>query len=288
MKIFLFTLISLYAASFSANICAESVDDNPALATIGKDIILKKNDVISHARPAPNLYTYLTIPGGPKRILDDLIKTRLLILEGQRLGMPRPGPNEGGDTAYTIAVRLRLAPRCSTPSEETVRAFYDANPGEFSTPLFMRLNRFGLSWDAENRRTVTNRLHNLSSRLSNGEISFATLASESDDDYGKQRGGDIGFLAFDDTSNSIMAELSRSTVGQIVGPVEQGGLLYLYQVTARREPVLEAYENIKAAVAQKQQAECYNQRTNAMFSELKERWPVKILVENIDSMFEAK
>lgn len=281
-------LLSLLAGLMAGPLWAESIRENPVLATIGTDYTVSKVDLISYARPLPNLFPYLTIPGGPRRILDDMIKTRLLINEGLRLGMPRPGPESGGDTAYAIAVRLRLAPRCAAPDESTVRAYYDAHPEQFSSPAFLRLNRFGLRFTPENREAVSARLQALVGNLVRGETSFAALAPDSDDEFGKSRAGDLGFVAQEDTSSPITAELLKAKIGQIVGPLEQGDMLYLYQITARRDGVLEPYAGIRANVAEKQQQACYTQRVNEMFETLKQRWPVKYLLDDIDSAFEAK
>lgn len=288
MKKLSLILVILCCGLFTSQLWAEPKWENPSLATIGTDITLTKSDVINHARPAPNLYPYLTIPGGPRRILEDLIQTRLLILEGLRLGMTRPAQENGGDTAFTIAVRLRLAPRCAPPGEEATKAFYDAHPEKFSTPPFLRLNRFGLRFTPENREALTSRLQTLATRLAQGETTFAAIAPVSDDEFGKLRAGDLGFVAQDDPSNPIMAGLAKANNSQIVGPLEQGEMLYLYQITARREAMLEPYEGIRMAVAEKQQAACYSQRVETMFEALKQRWPVKILVDNVDSAFEAK
>ncbi|MBZ0104743.1 MAG: peptidyl-prolyl cis-trans isomerase [Sulfuricella denitrificans] len=283
-----FLLPLLLVGLMAGPLRAESKQDNPALATIGSDLTITKFDVINYARPLPNLYPYLTIPGGPKRILEDMIRTRLLIMEGERLGMPRSGAENGGDTAYAIAVRLRLAPRCAPPAESAVRAFYDAHPDQFSSPLFLRLNRFGLRYTPDNRNAVNARLQAMAARLSGGEVTFAAIAADSDDEFDRFRGGDLGFVAQEDASNPIMAELAKAKTGQVIGPLEQGEMLYLYQVSGRREPVPESYESVRVQAAEKQQSDCYRQRVEAMFDTLKARWPVKILLDNLDTPFEAK
>lgn len=288
MKKQIILLALLFAGLTAGPLWAESKQENPALATIGDNLTITKFDVLNYARPLPNLYPYLTIPGGPKRILEDMIRTRLLIMEGERLGMPRPGAESGGDTAYAIAVRLRLAPRCAPPDETAARTYFNAHPEQFSTPLFLRLNRFGLKYTPENREKINARLQSLAAQLSKGEVTFAAIAADSDDEFDRFRKGDLGYVAQDDASNPIMAELAKAGTGQVIGPLEQGEMLYLYQITGRREPLPESYENIKAVVAEKQQTDCYRQRVETMFDTLKQRWPVKILLDNIDGPFEAR
>lgn len=283
MKKCIYSLYFILLLTFSDQTLGNTDTHDVVIATIGDNISITKQELINYGRSLPHLVAYLGIPGGPMRILDDMIKQQLLVLEGKRLGMDQPDlTNIGGNTGLAISVRLRLAPRCSQPDDNTVKAYYLAHPEMFSTPLLLNLNRFGLSFTPENEAYVFNKMSSIKDKLLKGEITFLTIASESDDEIDRARHGNIGFISADDMRNPIIQELTNSLPKQIVGPVKQKNRLYLYQVIDRREPLLAPYEsNIKQDVANMQQEECYQTRVDDMFTTLKQRWPVKILIEDI-------
>ncbi|MFN3398175.1 MAG: peptidylprolyl isomerase [Sulfurimicrobium sp.] len=257
---------------------------NPVLATVAEHAITKQ-DLLNYGRESPYLLPYLGIPGGPMRILKDMINERLLILEGGRLGIAQ---GEQSDPAFAYQIRGYLAPPCPIPDDSAARAFYDAHPEKFSTPLFLRLNRAGFRFSPHNEAEISQRLAVLRERLSRGENTFAAAAAQGDDDIGKARSGDLGFLPYDNPDNPVMSELSAAPIGQIVGPVKQQDMLYLYQVTARREPILAPYPQVRNEAATQQREDCSKQKFDKLFEELKQRWPVKMLVDEIDVRPEAK
>lgn len=273
-------LLALVLVTFLASHAkAESGNPEETIAMVGA-VAITRQDLLDYARP-PIMRPYLNIPGGPMRILDNMIKERLLVLEGERLGMPKLDSAEGGDSAYAISVRLRKAPRCAPPDETTAKAFYDGHPGKFSTPLYLRLNRYGLRFSPQNESTISEKLLALKRDITAGVTNFTALSDLSEDEIGRTRHGDIGYLPYDDPTNPIMSTLSLAQIGQVIGPLKQKDMLFLYQVTARREPVLTPYDSIKNEVSAAQQEECYSQKLDALFTELKQRWPVKILTEDI-------
>ncbi len=251
------------------------------LATINDEIRITKLDLRNYATSNPYLLPQLGVQGGPMRVLDDMIKIRLLALEGQRIGQPDHGDQAGGAAGYAIAVRNRLAPSCAEATDKDALDYYQANPDKFSTPPYLRLNRYALNFTPDNRKEVEARLAELSRRLSRKETSFAEIATTSDDEISRERNGNIGFVPDNDPVNPVMARLRQAKTGEIVGPVEQGRMLFLYQVTDRREPITADFESVRKDAAVDQQAYCTRLRTDALFKELKERWKVKILVEDI-------
>jgi hypothetical protein len=103
----------------------------------------------------------------------------------------------------------------------------------------------------------------------------------SQDEIGKGRGGDIGFVRIDDLTNPIYAKFEKANPQEIIGPVEEPGMLYLYQITNRHEPILEPYEAVHDEVQKTQQVHCNQQSLESLVTELKKRWSVEVLVDNI-------
>lgn len=257
-----------------------------AVATVAGEPITDQ-DIVHYARGQPLIAPYLSIPRGPMRILDNMIKERLLLLEGQRLGMPKPAEHEGGEVAYLAQIRKALVKPCPEATEEQVRAFYDAHPELFSTPLFLRLSRIGIQTKSGEAQAVA-KLREIQGRIQRGELTFAAAATaHSEDPLGRERAGDIGFLPVE-AGNAILDQLQQAKRDEIVGPVQEQGMAYLYQVTDRREPILEPYTTARTQAVQEQARDCRQRALDDVFTELKKRWPVAILVRDIGITPEPK
>jgi hypothetical protein len=263
---------------------AETEASNPVLATVAEHAITKQ-DLLNYGRESPYLLPYLSIPGGPMKILNDMINERLLILEGERLGIAK---GETSSPAYAYQVRSHLAPACPIPDEGTAKSYYEEHPEKFSTPIFLRLYRFGLPFTAENESAVFNQLSELGNSVRRGETTLADAVANGKNESMVVRQGDLGFLPYDDTDNPIMKELTRAPINQIVGPLKQKDWFFLYQVTDRREPILASYERIKDEAAKVEREECSRLKFKELLDELKQRWPVRMLVDEIDVRPERK
>ncbi len=272
----LLMLTSFYSAAALAG-----APSDPIYASINDETSITRSALQQHASSNPYLMPYMGIPGGPMKILDDMIKMRVLQLEGKRIGHPDHGEMAGGATGFAISLKQRLAPRCEDGSEEEVRRYFLSNQQAFSTPLFLRLNRYGKRTTPETREAVEKHLAEVVEQLRAGKTNFATLAPNSDDDVSKAKGGDIGFVADNDPLNPVMTRLRQTAVGNVVDPLQQGNMAFIYQVTAKREPVTAKFDEIKAEVVTAQRDACSKERTDKLFSELYERWKVKVLVKDI-------
>jgi len=233
-----------------------------------------------YARLNPVFFTQLQVPGGPRKVLDNLINERLLVLEGERRGIPRPAADPSSDVAYVYAVRNRLVEPCTPADEAGVQAFYQEHLDRFSTPLFLRLRRLVLPAGDDPKATAA-RLTELKGRIEAGQAEFAGLADEmSIDPLGRGRGGDLGFQPVDG-SDPLVAELARLPKGGFHGPVPQGGYIALYQVTDRREPIPEPYASARGRVAEEQLRQCKEAAFARLLRELKAQWPVEMYVQEI-------
>ena len=133
-------LLWLVLALWGTGAAAAAGADGKVLARIAGEPVTV-SDLRAYVETVPMLATQLQVPGGPMRVLDDLIAQRLLVREGQRRGIPRPHDRKGDDSFYAFRVRNAVVEKCPEPTDESVRAYYDAHPEEFATPLMLRLRR---------------------------------------------------------------------------------------------------------------------------------------------------
>lgn len=254
--------------------------DNPILATVAGQPITQQ-DLLQYALPSPRLQVFLHIPGGPERLLDNLIMERLLVREGKRLGIARPkGKLATDDFAYAVKVRDQLVKPCVVPKDKALHAFYRQHPALFSTPLFIRTRRIGLPFTQTDEQQVEQRLQKLRQQLRQNKLDFTTAVHESSQDpLTKDRDGDVGFADIDAFPQALAAKLRQAKPGAFIGPVAQGNMLFLYQVTDRHEPILGAYDT--AEVRKTYLQHCRQQALATLMAKLKARWPVKILITDL-------
>ncbi len=233
-----------------------------------------------YVRLWPQLAGTLAVPvTGVKQVLNQYIEDQLLMLEGERLGLERPPQGEGGDAAYLNTLTNRLIEPCAEPTALEGRAFYDANPMQFSTPPWVRLRRLGLKYDEENHSALQAKLIQLQDEIAEGKMSFETaVATYSEDELTKNRQhGDLGFIAID-VEDPVRQLLATAPINAIVGPITDQELISLYQITARREPILSDYEAVKEKAREAAFVACRRENTRVTVEALKQRWPVEILI----------
>lgn len=257
----------LYAAETVAKIADREITDR---------------DIVEYARKSPSFISYLSKPGGPMQLLNNMIIEDLLLREGERLSIPRDPGNKGGDIAYITKIKKRLLQPCLPPTESEMKEFYQNNSLLFSTPLLLRLSRIGLQITDETIQSATAKLRQLKQKITNSEITFSDAATKfSQDEIGADRAGDIGFIPIDVTENALYKDFIVANEQQIIGPIQEPGMLYLYQVTDRRPPILDDYEIVQDEVKEKLQTRCNLQALDKLMNQLKKRWPVTILVDDI-------
>lgn len=267
-----FVFLTLLARTLSAE----------TLATVDGQAITM-HDFRQYARASAILFGQLSIPGGPMQVLDIMLQERLLQLEGKRRGIEADDEAAEKDPRlYARQVYNALLPPCPEPDAQAARAFYDAHPERFSTPLFLRLERIGLRSDADSRAANTARLEQLKQRILQGEIDFASAEKQYNEDAeSRERAGDIGYVAVRDPDAPFWRPLVKAAINDIVGPLQEKDMVFLYRVTHRREPILEPYDTAKEKAAKAQRSACESAAANALFAELSRRWPVEIKVDDI-------
>ncbi len=232
-----------------------------------------------YARLNPIFYSQLQVPGGPTKVLNNLINERLLVLAGERRGIPRP-PEDPANVAYAYEVRKALMQPCPPPSEAGIKAFYDTHPGRFSTPLYLRLWRLVLA-AGDDPQATSAKLRELRAQIEAGGLDKAALADQmSLDPLGRGRGGDLGFNPVDGV-DPLVTELAKLPKGGVYGPVVQGPTVAIFQVTDRREPIPEPFESARKRVAEEQLRQCKEEAFTRLIGELKAEWPVEVYVDDI-------
>ena len=222
-----------------------------------------------------------------KQALDNLVNQKLLVQEAERKGIvadpkaveeqmekvvkmfPDPqkmkeqlsamGVGEGElrrDIAQNLLIKElldRQAPKGTEPTEEEIKAFYEANASSFDLPERVRASHILLATSAddppEKKAERKAALAALREKIAGG-ADFAEVAKENSDCPSKESGGDLGFFE----KGKMVPEFEKAAFAQAKGElgqiVETPFGYHLIKVTDRKEPEKASLENASARISE--------------------------------------
>lgn len=241
------------------------------------------DDLRDYAKINPAMSGHITHLAGVRRVLNDMINIRLLILEGQKNGIAR-NPDDS-DGYYAMRVRDQLLAKCERLDEAGSKAFYEEHKELFSTPAYARLNKAYLKKsDRVDGQNAVDFMQAQADALRSNDVSFDVVV-------GKIRGkipadivlGDIGFMPLAE-KDPIIDQIALASVGDVVGPIERDGNIYIFQVTDRHEPVVQKWEEVLAGAQDAAFAYCTKQNFSALRKEMESHFPVVIEEQNLNAL----
>jgi hypothetical protein len=247
------------------------------LAQVGnQDIRLK--DLVNFAKGTANFLPYLQVPGGPEKILEEMIWRKLFVFEGHDLDIPEPTEEEGGEESYVLRVKNRLLPDFPPLTEEEIHLFYKEHPEEFSTPLMLRVSQVKVFIRNGNEAQARKQIEDAFKALDSGQP-FEEVAREySEDSFSKEGGGDLGFIPMEKIDPPELEQTLRSlAMGRTSDVVRVGQALAVYKITDRRNPILDPYDQVSDTAREKAGQHRTKEALNKLRKELEAKWGVTYL-----------
>ena len=251
---------------------------NEVLAQVGDRTITVGELADRLASQSPYLRARFESPERRKELLDNLVRSELLVYEAKRRGY--------GDRPEIIRARRNamiqqlVKKEVDEPLEalvitdEEIQEVYDANPLEFDRPGQVRASDIFIEHRA--------RANKLLARAKKADLaSFRKLArEESEDEKTKVNGGDLQF--FEATGEGEPAAAIRTAAFSLdkVGAVypeliEEGNGFHIIMLTGKRAALKRTYEQAKRAIRHKLTRE----RKDAAMEALTERLRKEVEVE---------
>ncbi len=216
-----------------------NLEDGHVVAEVhGKKITVQ--DIRDFARNSPAFYAYLELPGGPNKILGDMILRELLYLEGHDMKIPED-PEQPREL-YVRKVLDKLFPKEPELSEKDLREFYKKHPELFSTPKFIRVSVVRVYIKKGREQEALKKIKEAKEQLNAGEPFTEVAAKYSEDALTRDRKGDLGFLPDNEIKPLKLKKLFLSMKkGEISDIQRVDGYYAIFEVTDIREPVLEPF-----------------------------------------------
>lgn len=183
-----------------------------------------------------------------------------------------------GELRTEVAAHLRerawiakqIAPQLA-PTEEEIRAVYDAHQAQFTQPLRYRANHlFVAAPDGSANEVILAKLseiEGLSIRQIAGEKFPALIAEASEDEATKTRGGGLDYFAARRMPPEFIAEVEKLPPNEISGPIRSRLGFHLLQVTETKPPRSMSYDEVRPEIALR----LTNQRRALAVAALRER-----------------
>jgi len=270
-------MLCLSARLISAGTGIIDIHEDCALVRV-HDHVITLQELVSFAKRAPNFNSYLQVPGGPEKILEEMIWRRLLVLEGHDRGIPEPTEEEGGMEVYIHRVLKGLLPGLPPLTEADARRFYEDHPEVFSTPLMLRVFQIKVLIKNGDEASALARIESARQALNEG-MAFGDVARRySDDSFSRDRGGELGFIPMEKIDPPELEQTLRAlTVGRISDIVRVGRSFVIYFVKDRREPVLDPYEQVADVAWKKAEQDRRASAQARLRRKLENKWGVKYL-----------
>ncbi len=245
------------------------------IAKIG-DTPITLGELVEFGKSSPTFYGFLEIPGGPDKLLRELVLERLLLLEGKAQGIPEPANRE--KTLYLLRIKRELLPPLPPITEKEAKEYYKKHIEEFSTPLLLRLSQIKVYFNEKNRKKAIQKIKKAQEELKKG-IPFWKVAEKfSEEPISRSRGGDIGFVPSTSLgSKEVTDEILRLKVGELSRILTIGNSFTIVRLIDRREPIIDPFDRVRELAMEKAKKAREKARLEDLRKRLESKWHVTYL-----------
>lgn len=251
------------------------------LARLANGEVVSQQDLVDYLGRRMDLRQIARNAWGVEGVVQEMAMTRVLVLEGERQGLPRK-TEEGTtpqrfDDIYGLAVYKKQAPACEAPvNEQEARQYYEANPQAFVLPAQARVERIilpattqmgggsAMAWLQDQARAVIQ-----------GQRKFHMVALRAQSEYSLEPQGDLGWLTLDG-DHTLMRALQTVKAGELLGPVQDGDYVYLFSVLQKREARPLTWDESKSFAATRAVSHCREEAQTQIRADLFKRHGVEI------------
>lgn len=251
------------------------------LARLANGEVVSEQDLSDYLGRRMDLRQTARNAWGVEGVVQEMVMTRVLVLEGERLKLPRKSEEgvapQRFDDIYGLAVYKKQAPACVLPvNEEEARKYYDAHPQAFVLPAQARVERIILPASTQiGESSAMAWLQDQARAVIQGKRKFGLVAMRAKGEYSLDPQGDLGWLTLDG-DHTIMRALQTVKAGELLGPVQDGDFVYLFSVLQKRDARQLSWEESKSFAADRAVSHCREEAQSKVRSELFKQYGVEI------------
>jgi len=283
-----FIIYCLTAVVCTWTAAAESVSQPLArLSKVGE--IISEQDLAAYLDVRIGLRAVARNVPGIEQVVREMAWNRVLNLEGERLAIARTGNSEEipsrFDDMYALSVEKKQEPVCKRPeNEQQARQYFDANPQAFIVPAQARIQRIMLSRATQIAgQSATDWLQAQAKAVAVG-TPFAEVAQQAEQIEALELQGDLGWVSLDE-EHAVLNALRAAKEGEIVGPLQEGDFVYLFQIMRKRPARPLTWEEAKPFAATRAETHCRESGQEQLRTSLFQKYGVEIDTAAIRTFF---
>ncbi|MBI3103022.1 MAG: peptidyl-prolyl cis-trans isomerase [Burkholderiales bacterium] len=259
---------------------AQPAETPKPLARMANGEVVSDKDLADYLERRMDLRPVARNAWGVEATVQEMAMTRVLVLEGERLGVPRKaaeGARERFDDVYGLSVYRKQAPACEAPAnEEEARRYFDAHPKAFGLPVQARVQRVILPAKTQIAgMSAMAWLQEQAGFVAKKQRQFSAVAQRAQLEYSQDVQGDLGWLSLEG-DHQFMRALQTVKAGELLGPAQDGDYVYLFSVEQRREARQLTWEESKSFAKQRAVSYCREEAQTSMRTDLFKQYGVEI------------
>ena len=158
-----------------------------------------------------------------------------------------------------------------------MRQFYEANKDKFKSPPLWRASHILVGTEQEARDILA--------ELSKG-ANFEDLARAHSMDATATRGGDVGYFRLGQVVPDFEKACLKLNVGELSDVVHTQFGYHVIKLTDKKEPVIESYDRVKAAIESELKKEKRSELFDKLVTKLRGKYGVEIKEDAVKSLNE--
>ena len=212
-----------------------------------------------------------------QKVIDGLISQELVFADAKKIGVLESAEYKEELDKVLERVKVQLASKVWEKrqfekvkvSEKEIKAYYKANPEEFSEKSKVRASHILLKTQAE-AESVTKELQGLKNGALNAK--FAELAKSKSTGPSGPKGGDLGFFGQGQMVPAFNDVVFKMNKGELTKtPVKTQFGYHVILVTDKQESKNLPYTEVQGFIEQKLKVEIFKEHMQAKMSELKKK-----------------
>jgi parvulin-like peptidyl-prolyl isomerase len=157
--------------------------------------------------------------------------------------------------------------------------YYNTHPEEFTDPLEYTLKAVFVSKEGRSAEEAESRRKEISDKLAEGS-EMAAVVEEYSEGPEKESGGDLGSFKTGELAANLESQVKDLQQGQLSDWIDVGTGWYLIQLTERKEPRLNSFEESREAIQERLYQQAEQGKLEEFITKLKETSFIKIMMEN--------
>jgi len=227
---------------------------------------------------------------GIEQVVREMAWNRVLNLEGEQLGIARRADNSEEipsrfDDMYALAVEKKQEPLCKRPkNEQEARQYFDAHPQAFMVPAQVRIQRIMLPRATQVAGQSAIDWLNAQAKAIAGGTSFADVVQQAEQVEPLELQGDLGWVSLDE-DHTVLNALRTAKEGEVLGPLQEGDFVYLFQIMRQRPARPLTWEEAKPSAATHAETHCRESGQEQLRTKLFQKYGVEIDTAAIRAFF---